>query len=280
MLQVQCKIFSTTFNPEGVRLGNKILRERLRGPALAAYYPRKVATIKDLRKAYPELETWNEKEEDRLETVAITKARGKGAPKKKRTAAGKSIQRKRMLSGELGNANISIYRVQEAQGQEEGCRRRRLRWDIACILVYDGIIGVWKPGIYQIHKLFLCKSNTFMIKQQFDQKTLLRPFHGPCESSVTVLLEINFWGQPRKRRLSVHVLPFVKSLQSLICMIYAPIVCIVSCLILFLLLHKWFRRERRVLWPWLQVDWRRGKSLKNSTLQTRGLYSRREMKFE
>ncbi|KFX86657.1 hypothetical protein O988_08222 [Pseudogymnoascus sp. VKM F-3808] len=87
LMKVQCKIFSTTFNPEGVRLGNKILRERLRGPALAAYYPRKVATIKDLRKAYPELETWNEKEEDRLETVAITKARGKGAPKKKRTAA-------------------------------------------------------------------------------------------------------------------------------------------------------------------------------------------------
>lgn len=93
-LQTQCKIFSTTFNPEGVRTGNKILRQRLRGPALAAYYPRKVVTINDLRKAYPELLTWNEEEEARLENVAITKSRGKGPPKKKRTAAGKSIQRR------------------------------------------------------------------------------------------------------------------------------------------------------------------------------------------
>lgn len=61
---------------------------------MAAYYPRRVATINDLRKAYPELLTWNEKEEDRLENVAITKARGKGPPKKKRTAAGTSIQRR------------------------------------------------------------------------------------------------------------------------------------------------------------------------------------------
>ncbi|KFY05476.1 hypothetical protein V492_08515 [Pseudogymnoascus sp. VKM F-4246] len=87
LMKIQCKIFSTAFNPERVRTGNKILRQRLKGPALAAYYPRKVATINDIRKAYPGLLTWNEKEEDRLESVAITKARGKGAPKKKRTAA-------------------------------------------------------------------------------------------------------------------------------------------------------------------------------------------------
>ena len=31
-----------------------------------------------------ELETWNDQEEDRLELLAITKLRGKGAPKKKR----------------------------------------------------------------------------------------------------------------------------------------------------------------------------------------------------
>ncbi|KFY79061.1 hypothetical protein V499_01901 [Pseudogymnoascus sp. VKM F-103] len=87
LMKTQCKIFSTTFNPEGVRTGNKILRQRLKGPALAAYYPRRVVTLNDLQKAYPELKTWNEKEEERLESVAITKARGKGAPKKKRTAA-------------------------------------------------------------------------------------------------------------------------------------------------------------------------------------------------
>jgi hypothetical protein len=31
-----------------------------------------------------DLETWNEEQEDRLELLAITKLRGKGAPKKKR----------------------------------------------------------------------------------------------------------------------------------------------------------------------------------------------------
>ncbi|KAL5352854.1 hypothetical protein V496_10416 [Pseudogymnoascus sp. VKM F-4515 (FW-2607)] len=101
LMKTQCKIFSTTFNPEGVRTGNKILRQRLRGPAMAAYYPRRVATINDLRKAYPELLTWNEKEEDRLENVAITKARGKGPPKKKRTAAeSKKLKGKKKVTTE------------------------------------------------------------------------------------------------------------------------------------------------------------------------------------
>jgi hypothetical protein len=87
--QVQCGIFSTIFNPTGERLGNKVLRQRLRGPALASYYPRRVATFKDLQRLYPGFETYNEHEEDRLEHLQIAKSRGKGAPKKKRTAAGK-----------------------------------------------------------------------------------------------------------------------------------------------------------------------------------------------
>lgn len=51
-------------------MGNKILRQRLRGPALAAYYPRKVVTIRDLMKEFaPELETFDEDEDDRLENI-------------------------------------------------------------------------------------------------------------------------------------------------------------------------------------------------------------------
>lgn len=70
--QVQCRIFSTTFNPEGLRTGNNILRERLKGPAVASYYPRRPVTLKDLRKAYaPDLETWDEDEEDRLEKIVV-----------------------------------------------------------------------------------------------------------------------------------------------------------------------------------------------------------------
>lgn len=69
--QAQCRIFSTTFNPEGTRTGNKVLRQRLKGPALAAYYPRRTATLRDLRNAYPGLETWDEDEEDRLEHLQL-----------------------------------------------------------------------------------------------------------------------------------------------------------------------------------------------------------------
>ncbi|KAK5256545.1 hypothetical protein LTR16_003024 [Cryomyces antarcticus] len=85
--QAQCRIFSTTFNPTNIRTGNKVLRQRLKGSALAAYYPRKVVTIRDLQKLYPNFETWDEEQEDRVEHILIQKSRGKGAPKKKRTAA-------------------------------------------------------------------------------------------------------------------------------------------------------------------------------------------------
>ncbi|KAK0859331.1 hypothetical protein LTS02_009321 [Friedmanniomyces endolithicus] len=88
LMKVQCRIFSTIFNPANERLGNKVLRQRLRGPALAAYYPRRVATFKDLKALYPDAEMYDTEEEDRLEHIQIAKGRGKGAPKKKRTAAG------------------------------------------------------------------------------------------------------------------------------------------------------------------------------------------------
>ncbi|KAI4184116.1 MAG: hypothetical protein L6R41_004970 [Letrouitia leprolyta] len=93
LMKVQCRIFSSTFNPERLRTGNKVLRGRLKGPSVAAYYPRRVVTFKDLRNLFPDLETWDDDEEDRLENVSLyeeltiaLKARGKGAPKKKSAA--------------------------------------------------------------------------------------------------------------------------------------------------------------------------------------------------
>ena len=69
--QAQCKVFSMTYNPEGVRMGNKVLRQRLRGPALASYYPRKAATIRDLQREFgPDLLAFDEWDEDRLEGLA------------------------------------------------------------------------------------------------------------------------------------------------------------------------------------------------------------------
>ncbi|EXJ86863.1 hypothetical protein A1O3_03817 [Capronia epimyces CBS 606.96] len=88
--QLQCSIFSTTFNPNRQRLGNKVLRQRLKGPALAAYYPRRSATVEDVLAEFKkfDLDGFNEDEEIRLESIQIAKLRGKGAPKKKRTASG------------------------------------------------------------------------------------------------------------------------------------------------------------------------------------------------
>ena len=91
LLKVQCRIFNTTFNPTAQRLGNKILRQRLRGPSLAAYYPRRVATFVDLKRLYPGYELYDDFEEDRLEHLQIAKSRGKGAPKKKNSKTGKLI---------------------------------------------------------------------------------------------------------------------------------------------------------------------------------------------
>lgn len=46
-----------------------------------------MAEYKDLKRLYPGYETYDDDEEDRLEGIQIAKSRGKGAPKKKRTAA-------------------------------------------------------------------------------------------------------------------------------------------------------------------------------------------------
>lgn len=87
-MKAQCRIFNTTFNATAQRLGNKILRQRLKGPSLAAYYPQRVATFVDLKRLYPGYELYDDFEEDRLEHLQIAKSRGKGAPKKKKAKTG------------------------------------------------------------------------------------------------------------------------------------------------------------------------------------------------
>lgn len=55
---------------------------------MAAYYPRKPSTLRDLQDDFNKLDliTYDEDEEYRLEGIQIAKFRGKGAPKKKRVA--------------------------------------------------------------------------------------------------------------------------------------------------------------------------------------------------
>ncbi|KAL4732922.1 mitochondrial ribosomal subunit S27-domain-containing protein [Aspergillus similis] len=89
LAKVQCRVFSQNFNPDRLRLGNKVLRQRLRGPTLAAWYPKKTVSFRDLRTTCNSLglTTFDEAEDDREEAIQIAKLRGKGRPKKKRTAA-------------------------------------------------------------------------------------------------------------------------------------------------------------------------------------------------
>ena len=61
---------------------------------MAAYYPRRVTSIqrllKRMRAADPtaDIDTWDDDEEERLDYLAFAKQRGKGAPKKKKSADG------------------------------------------------------------------------------------------------------------------------------------------------------------------------------------------------
>ncbi|KAL5332896.1 mitochondrial ribosomal subunit S27-domain-containing protein [Aspergillus crustosus] len=89
LAKVQCRLFSLNYNPDGLRLGNKVLRQRLRGPTLAAWYPKKTVSFKDLQITCNTLglTTFDEDQDDREEAIQIAKLRGKGRPKKKRTAA-------------------------------------------------------------------------------------------------------------------------------------------------------------------------------------------------
>lgn len=68
--QAQCQLFSQVYNPEGLRIGTNILRQRLRGPAMAAYYPRKMPGLTDLNKIFGKhLYTWDEEVEGYFERL-------------------------------------------------------------------------------------------------------------------------------------------------------------------------------------------------------------------
>ncbi|KAF8426575.1 mitochondrial ribosomal subunit S27-domain-containing protein [Tirmania nivea] len=94
LAKTSCRIFSTTFNPTGARTGNKILRQRLRGPSIVDYYPKRMVGIADLRRIWPDRVFIDEAEVMRLEDVQVAKIRGKGAPKKQRTKKENTRKRK------------------------------------------------------------------------------------------------------------------------------------------------------------------------------------------
>ncbi|KDE03718.1 hypothetical protein MVLG_05788 [Microbotryum lychnidis-dioicae p1A1 Lamole] len=80
--ELRCRIFSTTFNPENVRAGSKILKARLRGPSMMEYYGQRYSGWKKLNAQVPGLELRNIAEEQRLIDLEVRRRRGKVTPKK------------------------------------------------------------------------------------------------------------------------------------------------------------------------------------------------------
>ncbi|TFK23160.1 hypothetical protein FA15DRAFT_670770 [Coprinopsis marcescibilis] len=95
LTRLRCSIFQTAYNPTGVRTGAKYLKAKLRGPAMAMYYPTRI-NLSSLIRQHPELEMVDEDEQERIEDVAARKKRGKGAPKKvSKKEDGRRLKKKR-----------------------------------------------------------------------------------------------------------------------------------------------------------------------------------------
>lgn len=75
LARASCNIFSSTYNPTASRNGNKILRQRLRGPALLDYYPTENVSLQTIIKSFPELKLLDEAEEIRKADVDARKRR-------------------------------------------------------------------------------------------------------------------------------------------------------------------------------------------------------------
>ncbi|KAK9466636.1 mitochondrial ribosomal subunit S27-domain-containing protein [Lipomyces arxii] len=82
--KMRCDVFETVYNPDRLRLGNKVLRKELRGPAIASYYPpASPVKKKHIRAAFPLFEFMDEREDYRRQINEGRRRRGKGPPKKK-----------------------------------------------------------------------------------------------------------------------------------------------------------------------------------------------------
>lgn len=98
--------------------------------------------MEDIQKEFKrfDLETWNEEEEDRLEGLSIAKLRGKGAPKKRRTADGKFLKclsRHRKICEYLWQVLVLIKSgnsEQEEQEEKEVAAERLLNFVYRCTL--------------------------------------------------------------------------------------------------------------------------------------------------
>ncbi|KAH9890503.1 mitochondrial ribosomal subunit S27-domain-containing protein [Cubamyces lactineus] len=95
LTKLRCEIFQTAYNPTSVRTGAKYLRARLRGPSMIRYYP-DTLTVAEFNRMPGGFKIQNWEEYQRLADVEEKKRRGKGAPKKAKSAAdSRRMSRKR-----------------------------------------------------------------------------------------------------------------------------------------------------------------------------------------
>lgn len=95
LARIRSTIFQSSYNPTSQRTGAKYLKRRLRGPSMIEYYPNQLS-IAALNQEFPGLDLVDEYEAQRLQDVVDKKKRGKGAPKKAKSAAdSRRAQRKR-----------------------------------------------------------------------------------------------------------------------------------------------------------------------------------------
>ena len=65
LAKLRATIFGTTWNPESLRTGSKILKARLRGPSMLRYYGDRLSGFAGLNNAIPGLELKDVAEETR-----------------------------------------------------------------------------------------------------------------------------------------------------------------------------------------------------------------------
>ncbi|GAA5992790.1 hypothetical protein JCM5350_002268 [Sporobolomyces pararoseus] len=82
VVKLRSEIFGTTYNPESLRTGSKVLKARLRGPAMLRYYGERFTGWAGLEKAIPGLQLKDIYEETRLADLEAMRKRGKVKPKK------------------------------------------------------------------------------------------------------------------------------------------------------------------------------------------------------
>ncbi|KAK4053036.1 mitochondral 37S ribosomal protein S27 [Microbotryomycetes sp. JL201] len=94
LVKLRAQVFGTTYNPDSLRTGSKVLKARLRGPAMLRYYGDRLSGWAGLNKAVPGLNLIDHEENQsyhslerflnmvRLIDLEARRKRGKVTPKK------------------------------------------------------------------------------------------------------------------------------------------------------------------------------------------------------